>query len=191
MSTKTKKSNAKRAVRPGGGCPETAKEKVSRHRILSNKWAMRLIECYEKIDWLKEIQHRASVDTGWWIRDAAGEVFGLPLVLECVGYHQERPGEFIKGDTPTYFVLDTISMNYVEAPWLYGPMWNPESRRLQEMLAEGTGLKSRLEQFEKENLQRVVQYPTCSQKWADTCTLRELLDKSWERLFQDSPEPAA
>jgi hypothetical protein len=109
----------------------------------------------ERVMWLKmggvlfEQLKRASLESGWWLRDFVEDKSRVPIALEFVRCGV-REGKFFRDDTPSFFKLNGKTSFFVEAPELYEPLWNPESRKLQEMLAAGAPLQERYEQFEKQ-----------------------------------------
>ncbi|MGA2361077.1 MAG: hypothetical protein ABSG73_01310 [Candidatus Aminicenantales bacterium] len=123
--------------------------KANGKKTLPRSAACYLFVVHSVVDIIRSMQEEALAKHRFNLRAYAESKEGALIVAECVDYAGECPRCF-KNAKPVYFKLESGSGLYVEAPELYEPLWNPESRKLQEMLAAGAPLQARYEQFEKQ-----------------------------------------
>jgi len=123
--------------------------KVDSRKTLPLSAICHLFVVHSIVDIIRNMQEEALAKHHLNLRDYAQSKEGVLIVVECVDYAGECPRCF-NNAKPVYFKRESGSGLYVEAPELYEPLWNPESRKLQEMLAAGAPLQARYEQFEKQ-----------------------------------------
>ena len=120
-------------------------------RVLSWAAVEMSVNWINTINSLLDCQERAATTSGFWLRDfhKLGE---FPIILECYPCSWNSKGGFDQDFDFVYFKYNPKTGNYEEDPEVYIAMRNPESRKLQEMLADRASLQDRYDQYIMEQL---------------------------------------
>lgn len=123
-------------------------------RSLTGKEVDTILRWLTSVNFLLDARQWADTARGFMLNDFY--MFGhMPLILECEECSAGTDGYPVPTGNIFYLKWNLRTGVYEEAPELYAPMQNPESRKMQEMLAEGAPLEDRYDQYMREQLLEV------------------------------------
>jgi len=120
-------------------------------RSLTGKEVDTILRWLASVNFFLDARQWADMARGFILNDVY--MFGhMPLILECEECSAGNDGYPVPTGNMFYLKLNYQTGLYEEVPELYVPMQNPESRRMQELLAEGAPIEDRYDQYMKEQL---------------------------------------